>query len=99
SLFVFPSFYEGFGIPPLEAMACGVPVITSNTSSLPEVVGDAGILVDPFDIEGLTEEMYKVLSDYELRREMSWKGIKRARMFSWEKTVKETLRVYEEVCS
>ncbi len=99
SLFVFPSFYEGFGIPPLEAMACGVPVITSNTSSLPEVVGDAGILVDPFDIEGLADDIYKVLSDGELRREMSWKGIERARMFSWEKTVKETLRVYEEVCS
>jgi glycosyltransferase involved in cell wall biosynthesis len=96
-LFVFPSFYEGFGLPPLEAMACGTPVITSNTSSLPEVIGDAGIMVDPSDIDGLVDVMRKVLSNDGLREDMVKKGLKRAKMFSWEKAAKETLEVYEEV--
>ena len=96
-LFVFPSLYEGFGIPPLEAMACGVPVITSNASSLPEVVGDAGIMVDPHRVDELTEAMYLVLSNENLQEEMREKGINRAKMFSWEKCARETLTVYEEV--
>ena len=96
-LFVYPSLYEGFGLPPLEAMACGCPVITSNTSSLPEVVGDAGIMIDPNDIDSLTESMHKILTDNELRKEMSRKSLERAGMFSWKKTAKETWDVYEDV--
>ncbi len=98
-LFVFPSFYEGFGLPPLEAMACGTPVIVSNTSSLPEVVGDAGWLVNPEDVEGLTVAMYRILSDENLRREMRTKGLARAATFSWERAARETLQVYRRVAS
>ncbi len=96
-LFVLPSFYEGFGLPPLEAMACGTPVIVSNVSSLPEVVGDAGILVEPEDVEGLTVAMWRVLSDETLRREMRDKGLARAATFSWERAARETLAVYRQV--
>ena len=96
-LFVYPSLYEGFGLPPLEAMACGCPVITSNTSSLPEVVGDAGIMIDPNDIDSLTDSMLKILTDNELRQKMARKSLERACMFSWKKTAKETWDVYEEV--
>ena len=96
-LFVFPSLYEGFGLPPLEAMACGCPVITSNTSSLPEVVGDAGVMVDPYDVNGWAEAMDRVLLNKGLKQDMRERGLERAKMFSWEKTAKETLRVYEEV--
>ena len=95
-LFVYPPSYEGFGFPVLEAMACGTPVITSNVSSLPEVAGDAGLLVDPLDIAELTEAMRKVLSDSELRQRMREKGLERARQFTWEETARRTLRVYEE---
>ena len=98
-IFVYPSLYEGFGLPPLEAMACGIPVITSNTSSLPEVVGNAGIMVGPCDDNSLCEAMYKVLKDEELRCHMSKKGLKRAKLFSWEKATKEILEVYEELLS
>jgi glycosyltransferase involved in cell wall biosynthesis len=98
-LFVYPSLYEGFGLPPLEAMACGVPIITSNTSSLPEVVGNAGIMVDPNDIESLSEEMYKVLNDKELKHRMSRDGLKRSKMFTWEKTMNDVIEIYNEVLS
>lgn len=98
-LFVFPSFYEGFGLPPLEAMACGTPVITSNASSLPEVVGDAGIMVDPHDVVGLAKAMYDVLTNDPLRENLVKKGLQRAKLFNWEKTARETLKVYEEVIS
>jgi glycosyltransferase involved in cell wall biosynthesis len=94
-LFVFPSLYEGFGIPPLEAMASGTPVIVSSSSSLPEVVGDAGILVDPYDIAGWKENIAKVTSDAELQNEMRLKGIERAKLFSWEKSARQTLQVFE----
>lgn len=94
-VFVYPSLYEGFGLPPLEAMACGTPVITSNTSSLPEVVGDAGMLVDPRSADELADAMQRVLSDGELRTEMRTKGLERARQFSWQKAAKETVSVYE----
>lgn len=96
-LFVFPSFYEGFGLPPLEAMACGTPVIVSNVSSLPEVVGDAGMLIAPEDVEGLTVAMWRVLSDEKLQREMREKGLKRAQTFSWTRAARETLAVYHQV--
>lgn len=96
-LFVYPSLYEGFGLPPLEAMACACPVITSNTSSLPEVVGDAGIMIDPNDVDSLTESMLKILTDNQLREEMSRKSLERAKMFSWKKTARETWKVYEDV--
>jgi glycosyltransferase involved in cell wall biosynthesis len=98
-LFVYPSLYEGFGLPPLEAMACGVPIITSNTSSLPEVVGNAGIMVDPNDIESLSDEMYRVLEDEELKHRMSRDGLKRSKMFTWEKMVKEVLETYKAVAT
>jgi len=97
SAFVFPSLYEGFGLPPLEAMACGCPVITSNTSSLPEVVGDAGIMVDPNDVDELAKQIERVLTDKKLRDSMIKKGLKQAKKFSWEKCAKETLKVYEKV--
>lgn len=95
---VYPSLYEGFGLPPLEAMACGRPVITSNTSSLLEIVGDAAIMVDPQSVEELSAAMEKVLSDTALKKEMIRKGLERAKMFSWDKTAKETIKVYEDVC-
>jgi glycosyltransferase involved in cell wall biosynthesis len=96
-LFVYPSLYEGFGLPPLEAMQCGTPVITSNTSSLPEVVGDAGIMVNPHDIGELANKMYEVLTNKDLRKELSKKGIERAKLFSWKKCAEETLKVYESL--
>ena len=85
--FVYPSLYEGFGLPPLEAMQCGCPVITSNTSSLPEVVGDAGIMVDPNSEEEITAAMKKLYFDEALRKNLSEKGLARAQKFSWEKSV------------
>jgi glycosyltransferase involved in cell wall biosynthesis len=95
--FVFPSLYEGFGLPPLEAMACGTPTITSNVSSLPEVVGEAGIRVDPYNVDELAEAIYRVLSDEGLARELSEKGLERAKAFSWEKVAKDTLEVYKKL--
>lgn len=95
-LFVFPSLYEGFGYPPLEAMASGVPVITSSVSSLPEVVGNAGILVDPTDYGALCAEMNRVLTDEKLHVELKEKGLQRAKEFSWRKTAQMTLRVFEK---
>ena len=96
-LFIFPSFYEGFGLPPLEAMACGTPVITSNTSSLPEVVGDAGIMIDPYDVDGLAKVMYEVLTNDSLREDMIKKGLKRAKMFSWKESAEKILKVYKDM--
>ncbi|HUV05756.1 MAG TPA: glycosyltransferase family 1 protein, partial [Armatimonadota bacterium] len=97
TVFVYPSLHEGFGLPPLEAMACGTPVITSNASSLPEVVGDAGIMVDPYNVEELAGAILRVLCDPDLRQEMSAKGLERAKKFSWEETARQTLKVYERV--
>jgi glycosyltransferase involved in cell wall biosynthesis len=96
-VFVFPSLYEGFGLPPLEAMACGAPVITSNVSSLPEVVGDAAVLVNPLNSEEIAEAIQKVLSDESLRRELRQKGLARASKFSWKNAAKETLMVYQSI--
>ena len=92
--FVFPSLYEGFGMPPLEAMACGTPVITSKTSSLPEVVGDAGILVDPEDIEELSDAMEQMMDNEELREKLKKAGQKRAAKFTWKKSAEILMGVY-----
>jgi glycosyltransferase involved in cell wall biosynthesis len=96
-VFVFPSLYEGFGLPPLEAMACGTPVVTSNVSSLPEVTGDAAVLVDPYEVESIAEGMQRVLTDAALSAELRAKGIARAREFSWERSVGRTRELYQEV--
>jgi len=96
-VFLFPSLYEGFGLPVLEAMACGCPVITSNISALPEVVGDAAILVNPYSVEEISTAMEKVLTNKTLRLELAEKGLKRAREFSWEKNARETLELYKKV--
>jgi len=96
-LFVFPSLYEGFGLPPLEAMACGTPVISSNAASLPEVIGEAGLMVAPQDVEGLAAAMRRVLTDRDLRAQLREQGLQQARRFSWEKTARQTVEVYRQV--
>lgn len=93
--FVFPSFYEGFGLPPLEAMQCGVPVITSNTSSLPEVVGDAGFMFNPNDTDGFCDAVFQLYRSASLRDSMSLKSLAQARKFSWQKCVAETIAAYK----
>lgn len=95
--FVFPSIYEGFGLPPLEAMACGTPVISSNTSSLPEVIDKAGILLPPKDERLWAKNIFKVLKDSRLAKTLSEMGLRQARKFSWEETARKTIEVYEEV--
>jgi glycosyltransferase involved in cell wall biosynthesis len=97
TVFVFPSLYEGFGLPPLEAMASGTPVVASNTSSLPEVLGDAAMLVDPYRAESIADGMRQVLESEELRRSMSARGLARAREFSWEASVRRIHQVYLDV--
>jgi glycosyltransferase involved in cell wall biosynthesis len=99
SLFVYPSLYEGFGLPPLEAMACGTPVIASDTSALPEVVSDAGLLVEPTDAEGMAEAMQRLLSDGDLRETLRQKGLQRAKSFSWQRAARETAKVYDRAMS
>jgi len=96
-LFIYPSLYEGFGLPVLEAMSCGVPVITSNISSLPEVGGDACIYVNPYDEEDILYKIEKVLDNEEIKKEMRKKGLERAKLFNWEKTAENTLKVYESL--
>jgi len=97
NIFVFPSLYEGFGLPILEAMACGTPVITSNISSIPEVCGDAALLVDPNDVDSIAMAMHKVLYSNDMKGQMIRKGLERAKKFSWKMTAEETLAVYKEV--
>lgn len=94
--FVFPSLYEGFGLDPLEAMSCGSPVVCSNRTSLPEVVGDAALLFDPDDLPGMVDAMYRVLTDASLSADLRSRGLQRAQQFNWRKTAKETLAIYEE---
>jgi glycosyltransferase involved in cell wall biosynthesis len=96
-VFVFPSLYEGFGLPPLEAMASGTPVVTSNVSSLPEVAGDAAVLVDPYDPRAIADGIFQVLTDEQLRRDLRRKGVARAGMFSWEQSVRRVRAIYGEV--
>jgi glycosyltransferase involved in cell wall biosynthesis len=93
---VFPTLWEGFGLPVLEAMACGTPVITSNISSLPEVAGDAAILINPYNSGEITAAMQAIINDSELRKQLSEKGLKRANQFSWEKTGKATVEVLKQ---
>lgn len=102
SLFVYPSFYEGFGMPPLEAMACGVPVIASNNSSLPEVIGDAGIMVDAHDTVDLSRQMKRVLTDNKLAKDLKKKGILQAQCFDWKnsaKNLKQIINSYKKGAS
>ncbi len=96
-IFVYPSIYEGFGLPPLESMACGTPVIVSETASLPEVVGNAGIKVNPFDIEALAAAMGAVLLEPKLAEWYGRAGIERAGKFTWDDCARKTMRVYEDV--
>ena len=95
--FIFVSLYEGFGLPVLEAMSYGIPVLTSNTSSLPEVAGDAALLVDPENTEEIAKGMERLLTDEKLRQQLISKGKEQIKKFSWEKAAKETLQVLEEV--
>jgi glycosyltransferase involved in cell wall biosynthesis len=97
SAFVYPSLYEGFGLPLVEAMACGVPVVTSNISSLPEVAGDAAILINPYSVDELADGIWRILSDEELRHQCIKKGIERAKSFTWERCAKNTLDAFNEV--
>jgi len=96
-LFAYPSFYEGFGLPPLEAMSCGAPVLTGNLTSLPEVVGDAGLTVDPLDTGALAEALARLIDDDALRATLSERGLRRARRFDWRETARMTLQVYRRV--
>jgi glycosyltransferase involved in cell wall biosynthesis len=97
TVFAYPSLYEGFGLPALEAMACGVPVVASNTSSLPEVVGEAGVLVDPLDVGELAAALDGLLADADRRDALREQGIARARTFTWTRAAEQTWDVYEEV--
>ncbi|MBI2036716.1 glycosyltransferase family 4 protein [Candidatus Microgenomates bacterium] len=99
SVFCLPSLYEGFGLPVLEAMAAGVPVVASKTSSLPEIVGDSGVLVDPYDAHDIAQGLKKILQNQKLRETLIKKGKERVEKFSWVKTARQTLKVLEEACS
>lgn len=99
SALAYPSLYEGFGLPPLEAMACGCPVIASRVASLPEVCADAAYYIDPNDTQSIADGINNVLSDNELRRSLVEKGSERAKLFTWEKTAEKTLAVFHEVLS
>ncbi|HYE89165.1 MAG TPA: glycosyltransferase family 1 protein [Vicinamibacterales bacterium] len=96
-VFVFPSLYEGFGLPPLEAMACGAPVVTSNVSSLPEVAGGAALLVDPYDEDAIANAMIRAITDDYLRAELIEKGRQRAQSFSWTQSVRKIHNIYMQV--
>jgi glycosyltransferase involved in cell wall biosynthesis len=97
--FVYPSYFEGFGLPPLEAMKCGAPVIVGNKTSLPEVVGEAALMIDPFDVNAIAGAIQKMISDSDLRAELRVKGLKRAAHFNWKETARQTLAVYERAFS
>ncbi len=99
SLFVYPSFYEGFGLPPLEAMACGAPVLCANTSSLPEVVGDGAEMINPFDTIAMAKKIYHLLLSREEAAQLSERGIKRAKEFTWARTAAQTAEVYKKICN
>lgn len=95
--FVFPSIYEGFGMPPLEAMACGVPVLTTGEASLPEVTGDCAVICDAYSPKSIAEGMYRLCRDEKLRLELSRKGVERARQFSWERSAEALHKIYKEL--
>jgi alpha-1,3-rhamnosyl/mannosyltransferase len=94
-LLVFPSLSEGFGLPPLEAMACGTPVVCSNTTALPEVVGEAALLIDPLNVSTIAEAMLRVLTESDLAEVLRNKGFQRAEAFTWKRTAEQTLGVYQ----
>ena len=96
-MFILPSFYEGFGLPVIEAMACGCPVITSNVSSLPEVGGDAALYINPYDINSLTNGMRKLISNSNLRSNLIGKGTSRAELFRWKNTAGKYLEVFRNI--
>lgn len=96
-VFVFPSLYEGFGLPVVEAMACGTPALISNAGALPEIGGDACVQADPYDVSSIAEAMYSLLSDAPLRERCAREGLSRAGLFSWEKTAQETMKVYQSL--
>lgn len=96
-MFVFPSLYEGFGLPILEAMACGAPVITSNISSMPEVAGNAALLVDPYNIKDISDKICQILTNDELKNSLIKRGLERVKEFSWEKCAREAIRIYEAI--
>jgi glycosyltransferase involved in cell wall biosynthesis len=96
-LFVYPSLYDGFGFPPLEAMACGTPTMVSSTASLPEVVGNASLTFNPRDPAGIAQEIHNVLTNEDLKRNLIAKGLERAKKFKWENTARETLQVYQDL--
>jgi len=93
-VFAFPSLYEGFGLPPLEAMACGVPVVASRASSVPEVVGEAGLLIDPLDVDDLAGALARALDDEALRAELTRRGLEQARRFSWAESARQLREHY-----
>jgi glycosyltransferase involved in cell wall biosynthesis len=95
AVFAYPSLYEGFGLPPLEAMACGAPVVVSNITSLPEVIGDAGIMIQPTDTQALANALRRVLNDDALQTEMRAKSLARASNFTWQRTALRTVESYE----
>ena len=95
--FVFPSLYEGFGMPPLEAMACGVPVLTSGEASLPEVTGDCAVICDAYSVKSIAKGLYRLYKNLDLRKDLSYRGIERARLFSWEKSAEKLHEIYREL--
>jgi glycosyltransferase involved in cell wall biosynthesis len=97
--FIYPSYFEGFGLPPLEAMKCGAPVIVGNQTSLPEVVGDAALMIDPFDVNAIAAAIQQVIMDSDFRSELRVKGLERAKIFDWKETARQTLAVYEKAFS
>jgi glycosyltransferase involved in cell wall biosynthesis len=94
--FVYPSYFEGFGLPPLEAMQCGAPVVVGNKTSLPEVVGDAAVLVDPFEVNEIADGMHRIITNADLRGSLRMKGLQRAKHFDWRESARRTLAVYEK---
>lgn len=97
SIFAYPSFYEGFGLPPLEAMACGTPVVTSNVTSIPEIVGDSALTVDPHNIDKISQALYNALTDNNLRKHLITKGLSKSSNLSWNNTAKSTLNAYNKI--
>ena len=97
NLFLFPTLYEGFGLPPLEAMACGTPVVTSNLSSQPEATGDAALLVDPYHVDEIAAAVRRILEDRSLVVELGQRGLKRVQDFTYEREARKTMQVYEDI--